>query len=134
MPVCPSRYILYMLDPSLDADLARHGMNLRRIEGGSQPDGFRILSYALVYDAVEGLAPPLIGGNVEPRHCRGIVLHFRGFLGKGHPAHQVGSPLFCCQMGVQIRRRRGSSGERRLHGAGQEKQSRYKPLRHLGHV
>ena len=129
-------HILHVLDASLNADLGRHGVNSRRIEGGSQADGLRILGYALVDDSVKGLAPPLVGGNVEPRNCRGVVLHLRSLLRKSHPVHQVGSPLFRRQIGVQIRRSRCTLSDRRLCGQGKEKRSNSqdKSLHHLRHA
>ena len=94
MPVCPSRSILHVLDASLNSDLGRHGVNSRRIESGGQTDRLGILGYALVDHSVQGLAPPLVGGNVEPWNCRGVVLHLRSLLSKRHAAHQVGGSLF----------------------------------------
>ena len=72
-------HILHVLDAPLDANLARHGVNSRRIEGGSQTDRLGILGYALVDHAVKGLAPPLVRGNIEPRNRRGVVLHLEAF-------------------------------------------------------
>ena len=120
MPVCPSRSILHVLDASLNADLGRHGVNSRRIEGCSQADGLGILGYALVDHSVKGLAPPLVCGNVEPWNCRGVVLHLRSLLRKSHAVHQVGSPLFRRQIGVQIPRSRRTLGDRSLYGQGKE--------------
>ena len=94
--------ILHVLDASLNANLGRHGVNSRRIERGSQADGLGILGYTLVDHSVKGLAPPLVCGNVEPWNCRGVVLHLRSLLRKSHSVHQVGSPLFRRQIGVQI--------------------------------
>src|SRR6185437_15254012 len=61
----PFARILHVLDAPLDTDLGSHGMDPWGIEGGSQTDGFRILSHAVVNDSVEGLTPPLICGDIE---------------------------------------------------------------------
>ena len=107
MPVCPSRCILHVLDASLNADLGRHGVNARRIERRSQADRLGILGYALVDHSVERLAPPLVCGNVEPRNCRGVVLHLRSFLRKSHAVHQVGGPLLGRELRIHVGRIRG---------------------------
>ena len=62
-------------------------MNSRRVECGSQTYGFGILGYAVVNDAMKGLAPPLICGNIQAWHRGRTVLHLRGFFGKSHALH-----------------------------------------------
>jgi hypothetical protein len=52
---------------------------------------------------MESLAPPLVCGNIQTRHCGRIILHLRSLLGESHPVHEVGSPLFRRQAGVEIR-------------------------------
>ena len=93
MPVWPSRSVLHVLDAAFDTNLRRHRVNARRIECGGQADRLRILGYALVDDSVKGLAPPLVCGNLEPRHRGGVVLHLGSLLRKRHAAHQVGGAL-----------------------------------------
>ena len=85
--------VLHILDAPLNANLGRHGVNSRRVEGRSQTDGLWILRYTLVDHAVQRLAPPLVGGNIEPRNCCRIVIHLRGLLGQGHAMHQVSGAL-----------------------------------------
>ena len=129
-------HILHVLDASLNANLGRHGVNSRCIEGGSQADRLGILGYALVDDSMESLAPPLVCGNIETRHRGRIVLHLRSLLGESHPVHEVGSPLFRRQTGVQIRRIGRTLSDRGLYGQeeGKRSSSQDKSLQHLGHA
>ena len=135
-PGVPFAYVLHVLDASLNANLGRHGVNSRCIEGGSQTDRLGILGYALVDDSMESLAPPLVCGNIETRHRGRIVLHLRSLLGESHPVHEVGSPLFRRQTGVQIRRIGRILSYRGLYGQeeGKRSSSQDKSLQHLGHA
>ena len=89
MPVCPSRCVLHVLDAAFNADLRRHGVNSRRVERRRQADRLRIFRHALVDDAVQSFAPPLVRRNLQPRHRGGVVLHLRRLLRQRHAAYQV---------------------------------------------
>ncbi len=107
--------ILHIFDASLNTNLGRHDMDVRRIEGRSQTDWLRILRHALVDDSVERLAPPLVCRNIEPRNCGGSVQHLRSFFSKCHAMHQVSGPLLGCQIRVHIWKIRCVLGNCKLH-------------------
>ena len=121
--------ILHVLDAAFDTDLGGHGVNSRRVEGRSQADGLGILGNALVDDAVERLAPPLVCGNIEPRNCGGVVLHLRRLLREGHAMHQVGGPLLGGQLWIHVGEARAYPGRPRRSGPGPQKASPYRRRR-----
>ena len=89
-------------------------MDSRRIERRSQTDRLGILGYTLIDHSVERLTPPLVCRNIEPRNCRGIVLHLRSLLCKGHAMHQVSGPLLGRQIRVHVGEIRGILGNCKL--------------------
>ena len=96
--------ILHVLDAAFNANLSRHGVNTRRIEGGGKADGLWILGNALVDHAMQRLAPPLVCRDLQPLNLRRIVLHLRGFFRQSHAMHQVGGAFLGRQFRIQVGR------------------------------
>ena len=110
--------VLHVLDATLHPDLRSHGVDAGGIKGRGQAHWLRILRHTFVNHAVQGLAPPLVGGDTEPWHRGRIVLHFGGLFRQRHAMHQVGGALLGSQLRVHERHAcrvlRGGSGRCRL--------------------
>ena len=95
-----------MLDASLDANHGGHGMNSGLVKCRAQADRLREFGDTVVSHSVQRLAPPHVGGNVEPGNGGGFILHLRGLLLEGHALHQIRGPLLRRQGRIQV----GSGG------------------------
>ena len=96
---------LFMLDATLDADDPGHLVNGRRVEGGRQSDRLWKFCHAIVNHAVQRLAPPVVGGDIESGNGAGLVDQLRGFLFQRHTADQIPGPRLGRKGSVQIGRR-----------------------------
>ena len=128
--VVSGAHILKVLDASFNADIDRHGVNPRKIEAGGEANRLGKLRYALVNNAMKRFAPPVVGGNVEPRNGLGIVHQLRGLFLERHAVDQVCGALFGRKSGIHIRKfrsvlRNGGAGHRDDQGGerGQRKSS-----------
>ena len=63
-----------------------HLVDGRRVEGGSEADGLRKLRGAVAHDAVQRLAPPVVGGHVEPGNGARLIHQLRDLLFQLHAA------------------------------------------------
>lgn len=106
--------VLHVLDASLNTNLRRHGVDARRVKGGGKADRFRIFGYTFIDHTMKGLAPPLVGRDLEPRNFRGVVLHLRSLLSKGHAAYQIRGPLRGRKLRIHVGEIRGILGNCRL--------------------
>jgi hypothetical protein len=53
---------------------------------------------------MQGLAPPVVCWNIQPRHRTRLIHQLRDLLFHGHAVNKIGSALFRGERGVQIRR------------------------------
>src|SRR6185437_11345216 len=95
-------HILHVLDAPFDSDIGGHGVNARNIEGRAQSDRLGKLGYAGVDYPMKRLAPPVIGGHVEPWNGSGIVHKLRCFFLKRHAVYKISRALLGSEIGVQI--------------------------------
>ena len=93
---------LRVLDAPLDADDLGHLVNSRRVEGGSQADGLGEFGGAVTHHAVQRLAPPVVGGHIQPRNGARLIHQLGGLLGERHAVHQIGCALLGGQAGVKV--------------------------------
>ncbi len=91
---------LHMLDAALDADGRGHLVDGRSVEGGGQADGLRKFCGSVAHDAVQRLAPPVVGGHVKPGNGTRLIYQLRDLLIQLHAAYQVGCALLRRQAGV----------------------------------
>ena len=106
-------YRLRMLDAAFGADRLGHGVNCRRVEGGGQPNRPGKLGRAIHLHAVQRLAPPVVGRNLEARNRASLIHQLRRLFLERHAGHKIIHALFNGQGGIEIRRigrRRGSLG------------------------
>ena len=101
-----------MLDAALGADDHGHLVNGGGVKGGAQADGLGKLGGSIPRHAVQRLAPPVVGRNVEPGNGSRLVHQLRGLLLQRHSADQVRRALLRGKAGVQI----SGFGARRLRG------------------
>ena len=57
---------------------------------------------AAVGDAVEGFAPPVVGGDVQARNGAGLVDQLRGLFFQRHAGDEVVDALFHWQGGIHV--------------------------------
>ena len=93
---------LHVLDAPFGADDFSHLVNRRRVEGGGQPDGLGKLRGAAVDDAVQRLAPPVVGGNIKPRNRARLVDQLADLFIQRHAMNDVGGTLLGRQAGIEI--------------------------------
>ena len=62
---------------------------LGRVEGGAQRDHLREHGHVVIADAVAGLIPPVVGGNVQPVHGHGTVHHQADLLLRREQGEEV---------------------------------------------
>ena len=79
-----------------------HLVNGGRVEGGGQADGLGEFGGAVGGDAVQRLAPPVVGGNVQARNGARLVDQLAGLLFQRHALDQVGGALLRRQAGVEV--------------------------------
>ncbi len=91
-------------DAGFDADIDGHGVDAGRVEGGRQADGLRVLGSAVDGDAVQRLAPPVIGRHLETRNGARLVDELRGLLLERHAMHQVLSADLGREVRIQVGR------------------------------
>ena len=72
------------------------------IEGGAEADRLREFGGSIHGDAVQRLAPPVVGGDVEARNGARLIDQLRGFLFERHPVYQIGGALLGGQSRIQI--------------------------------
>ena len=82
-----------MPDPRLNTDVCAHGVNAGSIKGRSQTDRLRKLRGAVADDAMERLAPEVVGRDLETWNRPGLIDQLRGLLCKRHAMHQVDCPF-----------------------------------------
>ena len=68
----------------------------------ARPMGSGNECHALGGDAMEGFAPPVVGGNVEARDGAGLVDELSGFFFEGHAVDEIGGALFGGEVGVEV--------------------------------
>jgi len=78
-------------------------VNERGIEGGGKADGLGKLGDSPDCDAVEGLAPPIVCRDVEPRNGARVIYELGGLFLEGQPMNEVGGTLLRGQVGIEIR-------------------------------
>jgi len=93
---------LDVLDPAFDANDVRHIVNGCRIERRGQPDRLWKFRCAVPGDAVEGLAPPVIGGYSEPLDRASLIDQLGGLLLQGHPVNEVRRSLLEGELRIEI--------------------------------
>jgi len=93
---------LDVLDPAFDANDIRHIVNGCRIECRGQPDRLRKFRCTVPGNAVEGLAPPVIGGYSEPLDRASLIDQLRGLLLQGHPVNEVRRSLLEGELRIEI--------------------------------
>src|ERR1022692_4174523 len=79
--------------PRLGTDGNRHLVDSRCVEGGAQSDYLREHRSVIGYDAVQGLSPPVVGGNLETRDGSRCIHHLAGLFLHGHAGDQVVNAL-----------------------------------------
>ena len=95
---------LCALDSSFNADGDGHAMDGVGIKRGSQANRFGKLRGAAARHTVQRFAPPVVGGDVQPRDGPRLVGQLRDLFFYGHAVYQVGGPLLGRQRSVQIGR------------------------------
>ena len=90
-----------MLDAPLGADGHGHLVNACGVECCGEADGFGEFGCAVDGDAVKGLAPPVVCGNVEAGDGACLVDELRGLLFEGHLMDEIGGALLGGKLGVQ---------------------------------
>ena len=96
-----------MLDAPFGADDDRHAVNRIGIEGRGQADRLGKLGGPVGRDAMQRLAPPVVGRNIQPRNRARLIHQLRDLLFDRHAVDQIRGPLLRRQCGVQIGRLRG---------------------------
>ena len=97
---------LVVLGATLDSDCRRDPVHQRRIPRCRQADRLRkIRRKSVARHSVQGLIPPVVCGNVQPRNCRRNILHLAHLLFERHAAHKVLGAVFRRQRGIQVRTR-----------------------------
>ena len=76
-------------------------MDCGHVKGGAEADGLREFGYAVVDDAVESLAPPVVVGDVEAGDSASLVDELGGLLIEGHGLDEVCGALFGWEAGVE---------------------------------
>ncbi|EGY01296.1 hypothetical protein AZA_88790 [Nitrospirillum viridazoti Y2] len=93
------------LHPRLGADGDAHLADGVGIKGGGQADGLgEHRGLAIAGDAVQRLAPPIVGGDVQARDGPGLVGQLRRLFLRRQAADQVIHPAFHRQAGVKVGR------------------------------
>ena len=126
--------VLHMLDATFHTDLCGHGVDACGVKGRGQAHRLWVLGYALVDHAVESLAPPLVGRNVETRHCGGVVLHLRCLFGERHAMHQVRGAFLRGKLRIHKRHMRRvllrASRHERCRAQGGDRESQFQTIGH----
>ena len=83
-----------MLDPAFDANVVRHLVNAGGIERRGQADRLGKFGRALDGNAVQRLAPPIVGGHAEARDRARMIDQLRRLFLERHPVDEVGCARF----------------------------------------
>ena len=81
--------LLVVLGAGLGSDRRRQVLNQGRIEACPQPDRLGKYRCRSLRHAMQRLAPPVIGRDLESRYGRCDMHHLGGFFLEGHAADQV---------------------------------------------
>ena len=100
----PARTACALHDPSFDADVVRHLVNARDIEGRGEADGLGKLRGAVHRNAVQRLAPPVVGGTPSRGIARAPLTSCEAFSSQRHAVHEIGGALLRRQGRIQIGR------------------------------
>ena len=94
---------LVVFGSGLGADHDRHVVNQRGIKGCRQSNGLRKNGgRASVGDAVQGFAPPVVGGNLQSRNRARLVHQLGRLLFQSHPRYQIVNPCIERLCRIQI--------------------------------
>jgi hypothetical protein len=106
---------LQVLGAELGADRVRHALDERIVPRGGQADRLREHGgVAGARDAVQAFAPPVVGGDAEPRDGGRRGLQLAGFFFQCHAGQQALGP----RGGIGLRGEygQGGQGQRQRHG------------------